>query len=122
MGAISQPANQSGPGHERRLRDPQARPLALQNFAVKADISVGRFVPKPVMSRCSNSVPWWSIIRSPVGARAPGRRARSRPIACAALEIDHQLEMGRLLDRDVGGLGAAQYLGDHPAHTRGRSG
>ena len=29
------------------------------------------------------------------------------------LEIDHQLETGRLLDREVGRLGAPQYLHDH---------
>ena len=30
------------------------------------------------------------------------------------LEIDNQLEMGRLFDWKIGGLGAAQYLDDHP--------
>src|SRR6266540_121400 len=30
------------------------------------------------------------------------------------LEIDNQLEMGRLLDWNVGRLGAAQYFNDHP--------
>ena len=45
--------------------------------------------------------------------RPPQHRRRDRqPERLGGLEVDHQLELRRLFDGQVGGLCAAQHLGD----------
>ena len=39
-----------------------------------------------------------------------------RPCALAVLRVDHELELGRLFHRQIGGLDATQDFGDQPRH------
>src|ERR1700686_5437747 len=48
-----------------------------------------------------------------VGTEQQGLRHRDAK-RLGGFEVDHQLELGRLLNRNIGRSGAAKYLGDHP--------
>jgi hypothetical protein len=47
-------------------------------------------------------------------ARANIEGGTVRPRACARSEVDDQLELGRLLNRRIGGFGAAQHFDERP--------
>jgi hypothetical protein len=64
------------------------------------------------------SSPWWPIaaaLSRPLHSITSSARGEDRWRDCEAerlggLQVDHQLEMGRLLDRQIGGLGALEDL------------
>src|SRR6516165_7664262 len=51
------------------------------------------------------------LIRSP-HRREEGAKADRQAERLGGFEVDHQLELGRLFDRNVTGLGAPQHLDD----------
>jgi hypothetical protein len=65
-------------------------------------------VPKADIPRCSEERRY-SITSS---ARCQKRLGDLQPERISRLEVDHQLELGRLLDRQVGWFGAVENLND----------
>ena len=65
----------------------------------------------PAADEVSASGHWAFFLHSITSSvRASSVTGMVRPSALAVIEIDNKVELGRLLDRQVGGLGAAQYL------------
>jgi len=83
-------------------------PLNPPILSVKADISVqrpGAKSSREQMQQITRAMRAYSITSS---ARASSVGGTSRPSALAVLEVDHEFEFGRLLDRQVGQLRPAQ--------------